>query len=122
MSYFCHETYKALLQKVRAANPEDLETIREAAEYCLQYVYTVCRGENRLNTLAENDREIINDYDQTRHHAHENAILYTNILNRLAAQHGIAPVYTGDTANRHQVADFCLELADWLFRERRRIL
>lgn len=25
------------------------------------------------------------------------------------------PVFTGDAADRHQAADFCLEIAGWLF-------
>ncbi len=122
MAYFNDESYEGLLQKARTAGKEDLEIIRDATRDCLIYVRTVCDGENRLNTSAESVRNMISDYDAARHNAHENAITSAALLNRLAAQKGIAPVFTGDPADRHQAADFCLEMAAWLFRNRRRVL
>ena len=123
MPYFNHEVYEALLKKTRAAEKkDDLEIIRDATEDCLRYVQTVCDGENRLNTEDEPDRNTIEDYDTKRHNAHENAILSVTLLNRFADQYGIALPFTGDIADRHQVADFCLEMTAWLFRERRKVL
>ena len=49
-------------------------------------------------------------------------IVAASVLNRLAERFGVRPVFTGDIADRHQVADFCLEVAGWLFVNRRRIL
>ena len=118
MKYFCHESYERLLQSAKSADPENREIIRDATQDCLQYVQTVCQGENLLNTAEEYDRETVSDYDRRRHNAHENAISSVSLLNRLSAD----PVFTGDIADRHQIADFCLELAGWLFRERRRVL
>ena len=122
MSYFNHDAYEALLKKTRAAEKDDLEIIRDATEDCLYYVQTVCDGENRLNTADEPARSVIEDYDTKRHNAHENAISSVTLLNRIADQYGIALPFTGDIADRHQAADFCLELTAWLFRERRKVL
>ena len=65
---------------------------------------------------------MVSDYDAKRHNAHENAIVAASVLNRMARRYGTEPVFTGDAADRHQVADFCLEIAGWLFVNRRRVL
>ena len=122
MSYFCQDSYHLLLQNAKAVNHDYLEIIREAGQDCLQYVQTVCQGENLLNTVDGYDREMVGDYDQKRHSAHEKAIGSVTLLNRIASSQGIDPVFTGDAADRHQVADFCIELTEWLFRDRRRVL
>ena len=94
----------------------------DATKDCLRYVQTVCNGENLLNTADETDRDMVGEYDAIRHNAHEDAITSAAVLNRLADRQGIAPLYTGDITDRHQVADFCLEMTAWLFQNRRRVL
>ncbi len=122
MAYFNPEAFEMLLMRARSTGPEDLELLRDATKDCLHYVQTVCDGENLLNTADEPDRSMAGDYDAKRHSAHENAITSAALLNRFALQQGCAPAFTGDTAERHQVADFCIEMTDWLFRNRRRVL
>ena len=118
-AYFICEAYEKLL---RTAEKEDLEVICDATKDCLRYVQTVCNGENLLNTADETDRDMVGEYDAIRHNAHEDAITSAAVLNRLADRQGIAPLYTGDITDRHQVADFCLEMTAWLFQNRRRVL
>ncbi len=51
--------------------------------------------------------------------AHEKAIGDAKLVNRLAAREGLPPIFTGDETQRHQIADFCLELDQYLFQNRR---
>ena len=123
MAYFSQTAYEMLLQKVRAADAaDDLQIIRDATDDFIQYVRVVSEGESRLNTTVFPDRSMVGDYDSKRHNAHENAISSVSVLNRLAAMYETAPVYTGDAAERHQVAAFCLEFVSFLFVNRRKVL
>lgn len=87
------------------------------------YVDSVVRGEMQL-LLSETTegaawRETVSWYDETRHGCHETAITNACVLNRLADLYELPPVFTGDAAERHQVAAFCLEMDRWLFENRR---
>ena len=64
-------------------------------------------------------RDAVSQYDGDRHSAHERAISNVKLLNRLADREELSPVFTGDETQRHQVADFCLELDQYLFQNRR---
>lgn len=88
------------------------------------YVKTVVDGEMKLliqgsSLEGQEYRDAIAQYDGNRHSAHERAISDVKVLNRLAAREGLSPVFTGDDTQRHQVADFCLELEEHLFQNRR---
>ena len=123
MAFFNPEAYELLLQRVMATQmKDDLEIIRDTSNDCLKYVWTVCEGENRLNTADRPDQIMVGDYDSKRHNAHENAISSVAVMNRLAGQYAITAAFTGDLKDRHQVADFCLELVNWLFQNRRKVL
>ena len=82
----------------------------------------VCRGENILNAAKERDTSVVEAYDCKRHTAHENAILSAKVLNRIAEAYGSGDVFKGNPNDRHQVAEFCLELVSWLFSNRRKVL
>lgn len=123
MAFFNTEAYESLLRKIRISEEnEDTGALEDATGDFVTYVETVCRGENQLNTAKEDDRHMAADYDAKRHNAHENAIIAVSVLNNLAVRYGTEPVFTGSTADRHQVADFCLEITGWLFTNRRRVL
>ena len=123
MAYFNTEAYESLLVKARVSETkEDQGVLADAAADCLAYVQAVCEGENTLNTAREADRNTVGEYDAKRHTAHDNAIIAVSVMNRLAGFRGTGPVFTGDAADRHQVADFCLEMVTWLFVNRRRVL
>ena len=84
----------------------------------------VVHGETQLllhgpNTDGEQYREMVSQYVQHRHGCHEAAIINVMLLNRLAAMYSVEPVFTGDCNQRHQVADFCLEITAYFFRNRR---
>ena len=126
MNYLNREAYEALLQKVRAVSTgkedDDLGILGDATKDAIEYVYVVCSGENTLNTAGDSDAALRGNYDTRRHNAHEKAISSIKIINRLAELHGTGAVFTGDTVDRHQAAGFCIEIASWLFANRRRIL
>ena len=126
MNYLNREAYEALMQKARAVSTgkedDDLGILGDATRDAIEYVCVVCNGENTLNTAGDADAALRGSYDARRHNAHEKAISSVKIINRLAEIHGVGTVFTGDTADRHQVADFCIEIAGWLFTNRRRVL
>ena len=89
-----------------------------------RYVDTVVTGETKLllqgsNLDGQEYRDAITSYDGDRHSAHEKAIGDAKLINRLAAREGLPPIFTGDETQRHQIADFCLELDQYLFQNRR---
>ena len=103
---------------------EDLDIVAEAMKSFHNYVNAVIVGETNLllqgNTLEGQEyRDAVSQYDGNRHSAHEKAIGNAILINRLAAREGMSPVFTGDDTQRHQIADFCLELDQYLFRNRR---
>jgi len=120
MGFFSQAVYEELLRRAKAK--DDTGVIKDACKDFIQYVYEVSDGENDLNTAVDADRSKISNYDSKRHTAHENAISSASMLNRLASEYGLDPVYTGDISQRHQVADFCLEFVCFLFTGRRRVL
>ncbi len=70
MAFFNPEAYELLLQRVRATQmKDDLEIVRDTSNDCLKYVWTVCEGENRLNTADRPDQIMVGDYDSKRHNA-----------------------------------------------------
>ena len=89
-----------------------------------RYVDIVVTGETKLllqgsSLDSQEYRDAITQYDGDRHSAHEKAIGDAKLVNRLAAREGLPPIFTGDDAQRHQVADFCLELDQYFFQNRR---
>ena len=88
------------------------------------YVHTVVKNETKFllqsgNLEGQEYRDAVSQYDSDRHSAHEKAIGDAKLINRLASQKGVPPVFTGDDTQRHQVADFCLELDRYLLQNRR---
>jgi len=118
------ENYLALLNLTK--NDADLcEIFLDTVKSCAGYVSAVCESEAQIKiarlTLDGADlRDRVTDWDQRRHNAHEAAILNTKILNRIAGQKGVGPIFTGDINKRLEVADFCLELTTRIFEERSR--
>lgn len=103
---------------------EDLEILGDAIQSFHAYVDTVVRGETTLllrgNRLQGAEyREMVSGYDGNRHGCHEAAIISVRVVNRLASAYGLPPVFTGDDTQRRQAAEFCLELDQYLFRNRR---
>ena len=103
---------------------DDLEALNDAVSSFHVYADTVIRGEIKMalyghGVEGQPYRDMVSQYDQNRHGCHEAAIINVRVLNRLAALYELDPIFIGDGAQRHQVADFCLELDQYFFRNRR---
>jgi len=127
--YLDENALKALINRVSTSSDpnarDDLEIVNKAIESFHNYVNAVVRGERDLliqcsSLEGQAYRDAISSYDECRHVAHETAIFNVKLLNRLATQqYNMQPIFTGDDSQRHQVADFCLELDQYLFMNRR---
>ena len=122
------DALKELIRRLSAGNDpdarEDLKLVGRALDSFHIYVDTVVRKEGELligQSVLEGQeyRDTVSDYDSKRHSRHETAIGNAKLLNRVARLRGVDPVFTGDETQRHQIADFCLEVDQWLFRNRR---
>lgn len=127
---FNYENYCKLIEviggKVKRADvdPEELDYVRNALKGFLNYVDTVDMGETQLKIVyARYDGEELRDYvtviDKTRNIAHEAAISYVNIINRIAGFHDVGKIFEGDVQDRLAVADFCLDVTVQLFKNRK---
>ena len=128
MQFFDENALKALIRRFSTSSDpyarEDLDTVEKAMQAFHNYVNTVVDGEMKLliqgsSLEGQEYRDAITQYDGDRHSAHEKAIGDAKLVNRLAAREGLPPIFTGDDTQRHQVADFCLELDQYFFQNRR---
>ena len=127
-NYLNETALKELIRLLSFSNDpyahDDLSIVKDAMESFHNYVSTVIKGETRLllqgsDLDGQEYRDAITQYDGDRHSAHEKAISDVKLLNRLSSRNGLSLVFTGDDTQRHQLADFCLELDQYLFRNRR---
>ena len=125
--FFNETAFTELIRRITTGiDPESVED-QEALESILPsfhtYVDAVVRGETGLLLSGRPEgqayRDLVSHYDESRHAAHETAITNVSVLNRLADLYELPPVFTGDVTQRHQIADFCLELDRYLFVNRR---
>ena len=128
MQFLDENALKALIRRLSTSNDpyarEDLDTVEKAMLAFHNYVDTVVNGEMKLliqgsSLEGQEYRDAITQYDGDRHSTHEKAIGDAKLINRLAAREGLPPIFTGDDTQRHQVADFCLELDQYFFQNRR---
>lgn len=128
MQFLDENALKALIRRLSTSNDpyarEDLDTVEKAMLAFYNYVDTVVNGEMKLliqgsSLEGQEYRDAITQYDGDRHSTHEKAIGDAKLINRLAAREGLPPIFTGDDTQRHQVADFCLELDQYFFQNRR---
>ena len=126
-SYLNESALKDLIQRVSTGTGpdarEDLDTVKKALEKFHNYVNTVVTNEadllfQRGALQGEDYKNAVSAYDEKRHIAHEKAIGDAILLNRLAPAYNVPPVFTGDETKRHQIADFCLEVDGYFFRNR----
>ena len=117
---------KALIRSIGAGTnaQDDLDLVKGLMESFHSYVHAVVEGETDLlikgsSLEGQEYRDAVSRYDQNRHASHENAIINVRVLNRLASEYNLSPVFTGDDTQRRQIAEFCLELDQYLFRNRR---
>lgn len=111
------EKYENLL---KAVDEEDQEFIYDCMNTYRKYVNTVVRMEIRIPLIRlrmepEDLQYEIMQMDATRRRCHDAAIDACNMLNRLSERLGLPVFFEGDTKERYQVADFCLEVCQELF-------
>lgn len=132
INFFNRENYNALCAKVGKCVKKGvpnadklLESLEERCSAFLDYVNTVDMGETRIiiahNRLEGEDlRDALQTIDRLRKCYHDVACNSCSIINRMAAANGIGPVFTGDSTDRLQVADFCLEFTIEIFKNRKK--
>ena len=130
MVYFDQEQYLALEAAIKRAvlagdadAVEDLDFLKKAVLSFASYFYAV--NEEQIETRFAKGvfkgtgfQEIVSHFDQTRHAAHEQAIVNARMLNRIASAYGIKDVFLGDPLNRREVGHFCGEICGWIFENR----
>ncbi len=128
---FDFEAYEQLIAKMAAAAKAgdsdaalDLGAFEKAMASFHEYVSAVGMSEAQIRMAqARLDgaalRDAVAESDAMRHAHHEAAIANAAMLNRMAAAYGVGPIFLGDTAKRLEVAAFCMEVTDELFRRRK---
>ena len=121
--YLNANAFQLLSDKTK--DSEDFEILEDVVKSCTAYVTDVDVGETQIKRFyatldGEELREKVEAVDRRRRRNHEDAIINCKLINRVAALYGIDPVFTGDPADRLQIADFCLDVTVELFENRRR--
>ena len=119
---FKKETFLALVNAYANSTPA-LQVIQRSMNALGEYVNSVYSMEYKMEILRfrlepEDFRDAVMEMDRARRNAHEAAIDACRILNRICEQAGIENFYTGNLAERLEVADFCLEVVSALFEDR----
>ena len=102
----------------------DLQAVVDCVNACGNYVQAVIRFEAQISSASAlcdvtQAAEIYQAEDLARHNAHEAAIIHVRVLNRLCDAYNVERIYIGDISNRFQVADFCGELTNTVFQNRK---
>ena len=125
-SFFNHDAYEYLFSQVFAGkDKDDQDALDSAFKSFVDYVNGVDHAELAskvayANLEGDELQFRIKDLDEFRHHRHETAVANARLVNRLAAIYSTTKVFTGDENDRLQVADFCLEVATYLFNNRKK--
>lgn len=131
MDLFNFEAYKKLIkvlgEKSKAGDmiaPEATKYVHKSIDAICEYVRTVDVEETQVRIAyarleGEELRDVVERADRLRRIAHDAAISHTSSLNHMSLLNGVELIYQGDIENRHQIADFCIEVVKKLFEERR---
>ncbi len=119
---FGHESY---LQLIKTEKDSDvLEYIENTIKTCCDYVKAVDMMETQLITARmrmEQDeyQEFIQRIDTHRRALHNDAIASVSFLNRCAESNGLQKIFLGNKEDRYEVADFCLQIVQTIFKNRK---
>lgn len=102
-----HEGKILLLQRLQIIR----EYVNIVLEMEIQCTFSDCYD---VKSAAEKRHEL----DVKRHERHNDAMMAVNQLNRLCQQYALPALYTGDTEDRREVGDFCLEMMRSFYDER----
>lgn len=127
--FFDEAAYNALFEAIRtSSDPDagmDLDALNSAMESFCDYVDGVDNTELAIKMAyarleGEELRESVQRYDGLRRQRHEAAIGNVRLVNRLAKMYGVKPLFVGDEQDRLQIADFTLEVVNYLFKNRKK--
>lgn len=130
-NFFDYAAYTELIQTVaeKAAGRDedaifDCSVIEKAISDFCNYVSVVDSTETQIKIACirltgDDMRSAIQNYDGMRRKVHEAAIAKANMINKIAELYGTEKIFLGDISDRYQVADFCMEIAEKIFRERK---
>lgn len=125
VSYLNYEAYLELIKRIAAVHEYyHMEALDMSVSAIRNYVEEVDNGEQAIAMAyfkleGELYRETVSRYDAKRRIAHEAAISSCSMLNRLAKFYSLPNIFTGDTEDRLQVADFCLDVVVTVFKNRK---
>ena len=119
--FFNSSAFQLLSDKTKTT--EDFEILEDVVKSCTNYVSDVDIGETQIRRFyatleGEELREKVQAVDRRRRAHHEEAISNCKLINKLAEIYKVSPVFTGDSENRLQVADFCLDVTVAIFESR----
>lgn len=119
---FDYDAFSTLSKQV--ADTDDYEIIEDLVKCCTDYVkdVDVCETQiKRVYATLEGDelREAVMNIDRRRRNYHEAAIASCKMINRFAHMSGVNDIFVGNTDDRYQVADFCIEITSTLYQNRR---
>lgn len=128
---FCFENYVKLTEALGAAAKtgdydaeQDSRDFAKAFESFHEYVLNVDMSETQIRLAyarfeGAELRERVAHYDSMRRAYHERAIANTSLVNNMARFYGIGKIFIGDSTDRYDVADFCLQVTNEIFLKRR---
>lgn len=128
---FSFENYEKLSAALGAAAKtgdydaqQDSRDFAKACESWHEYVLNVDMSETQIRLAyaryeGAELRDRVSHYDSMRRAYHERAIANTSLVNNMAKFYGIGKIFLGDSADRYDVADFCLQITNEIFQKRR---
>lgn len=131
MNYFNYQRYLTVTDALTslASNgdeeaPNDLKYIEQFMNSCYEYVRAVDEMETairiaRFHLEPEEYKEKVEQLDQSRRAVHNGIIADLNMLEKLLACYGLPHFFDGSTEDRYQVADFCGEVSNTIFKNRK---
>lgn len=130
MKFFDYQRYlldTEALTNVAASGDEfaadDIKYVESFMGSCYEYVRHVDEMETAIRLAKfhldpEAYRERIQELDGTRRVLHNGIIANLHTLGKILAAYGLPAFFSGDIADRYQVADFCGEVSDTIFKNR----
>ena len=103
----------------------DLQSVQKAFQSFHDYVSNVDMTETQIKLAqarydGSDFRDAVQRYDAVRRAYHEGAIANCSLVNNMAKVYGVSKIFLGTTADRLEVADFCLDCTVQIFENRRK--
>lgn len=106
----------------QACDTEERELIEamvlEAADYVQAVIAMETKAANYPGRQGSALREAVAEADSARSKIHDSLMVRVNVVNRICAAHGHAPIYIGDTQRRNY-GEFAFGLVSEIFGRRK---